>query len=85
MAAIADRPVSVGIEADSPSFQFYKGGVFSSDSCGTNLDHGVLAVGYGYNSVGSGYYIIKNSWGSTWGTLGYARLEIIDGEGVCGV
>jgi cathepsin L len=72
MAAVAQGPVSVAIEADQSGFQFYKSGVFSG-TCGTNLDHGVLVVGYGTSS-GSDYWKVKNSWGTTWGQDGYMLM-----------
>jgi len=83
-AAIAEGPVSVAIEADTMVFQFYSGGIFNSDSCGTNLDHGVAAVGYGSEN-GSDYYIVRNSWGSWWGEQGYIRIAVKDGQGICGI
>jgi C1A family cysteine protease len=87
MAAIAKQPVSVAIEADQKEFQLYKSGVFTG-ACGTNLDHGVLVVGYGTESDGD-YYIVKNSWGTTWGSKGYIYLgrgsQYNNGDGQCGV
>lgn len=74
MRALEQQPVSVAIEADQDGFQFYSGGVMTG-SCGTSLDHGVLAVGYGTSSDGSAYWKVKNSWGTTWGEDGYIRLE----------
>jgi C1A family cysteine protease len=74
MSAIAQQPVSVAIEADQASFQLYKSGVFTG-TCGTNLDHGVLAVGYGTDSSsGLDFYKVKNSWGTGWGEGGYIRM-----------
>ena len=85
-AAIAQGPVSVSIEADKAVFQFYKSGIFTSTACGTTLDHGVLAVGYGTEN-GLDFYIVKNSWGASWGEAGYIRIANNDktGAGVCGI
>jgi cathepsin L len=80
--AIAVGPVSVAIEADQACFQFYSGGVLSDPSCGTQLDHGVLAVGY-VNSGSTPYYIVKNSWGNSWGMQGY--VNIAENSDECGI
>lgn len=65
-------------------FQLYTGGVLDSSKCGTSLDHGVLAVGFGTDS-GKEYYKVKNSWGSSWGEEGFVRLAIVSGDGTCGI
>ena len=85
--AVSRGPVSVAIQADTKTFQFYSGGIISGDSCGTNLDHGVLIVGYGEED-GEKYWIVKNSWGASWGENGYVRISRSDEEnthGVCGI
>ena len=64
MSAFNQQPVSVAIEADQSAFRSYSGGNLS-EGCGTNLDHGVLAVGY---EIAEGYYLVKNSWGSKSGS-----------------
>ncbi len=69
--AIAQTTVSVAIDASSFVFQFYSGGILNSNQCGTDLNHAVVAVGYGVDSVKGEYYIVKNSWGTSWGNRGY--------------
>ncbi|XP_021714574.1 low-temperature-induced cysteine proteinase-like [Chenopodium quinoa] len=71
--AVAHQPVSVAIEAGGSSFQFYQSGVFTG-RCGADLDHGVVAVGYGSEN-GKDYWIVRNSWGADWGEGGYIRME----------
>jgi len=84
--AIVTQPVSVAVEADQSVFQYYTGGVMDS-ACGTQLDHGVLAVGYGTEG-GKEYYKVKNSWGADWGAKGYillARGAKFNPSGQCGI
>ena len=69
-----------------PCFQFYYSGVMDNPKCGTNLDHAVLAVGFGTDEAsGLDYWLIKNSWDTTWGDNGYIKLAMVEGDGICGV
>merc|ERR1712127_286103 len=89
MAALANEgPVAVAIDAAHRSFQFYSTGIYYEPECSSmQLDHGVLAVGYGdacedegdeaaelCSSGHSKYYIVKNSWGTEWGDGGFIKM-----------
>jgi C1A family cysteine protease len=85
--AVAMQPVSVAVQADSAVFQHYSSGVLTDPKCGTSLNHGVLAVGYGTEN-GQKYWLVKNSWGTGWGDSGYikiARTESTNDAGICGI
>jgi hypothetical protein len=73
MKAVANQPIAVAIEAGGRAFQLYESGIFTG-ACGTALDHGVAAVGYGTEN-GVDYWIVRNSWGAEWGEKGYLRME----------
>lgn len=83
-AALAKGPCSVGIQADKPVFHYYSGGIITSEDCGTDIDHGVLAVGYGKQGD-TEYILVKNSWGPDWGEQGFVRIGLTSGPGICGI
>jgi len=89
--AVSMNPVSIAIEADKMIFQSYSGGVITGSRCGTNLDHGVLIVGYGEETISGKqvkYWLVKNSWDSTWGDGGYVKIERSESTndaGTCGI
>ena len=85
-AAVTQQPTAVAIQANMPCFQFYHSGVMDNANCGTNLDHAVLAVGFGNDAAtGKDYWLIKNSWNTSWGDKGYIKLGMDDTNGTCGV
>ncbi|GAA0152785.1 cysteine protease [Lithospermum erythrorhizon] len=85
LKAVASQPVSVAIEAGGRDFQLYDSGIFSG-SCGTSLDHGVVVVGYGTEN-GMDYWIVRNSWGASWGEEGYLKMQrnVQTETGLCGI
>jgi len=70
--AVAAGPVSIAVDAAGLTWQFYHDGIVTR-TCGTKLDHGVLAVGYGVDGSDK-FWKVKNSWGASWGEEGYIRL-----------
>jgi len=83
--AIAEfGPVSIGIDTKHRSFQLYHSGVYNEPDCSSfDIDHAVLAVGYGTED-GQDYYLVKNSWSNDWGLDGYIKMARNNGN-MCGV
>ena len=88
MSAINLKPVSVALDAQRAVFQSYTSGVVTS-GCGTMLDHAVMAVGYGNDAAtGLDYFLVRNSWGTSWGDNGYIKIGMSStgtAPGYCGI
>ena len=79
-------PVSIAIDASCRGFRSYRRGVYSHEGCGakqSDLNHAVLAVGYGQEN-GEDYWLVKNSWGTSYGDKGYVKIARNKGN-MCGV
>lgn len=72
IAVATQGPISVAVDASD--FQHYTGGVFNKPSCKGPVNHGVVVVGYGHDATGGDYWLVKNSWGASWGESGYIRM-----------
>jgi len=71
---LANGPVSIAIDASSTDFQHYSSGIYTT-AC-SQVDHGVILMGFGTDSVtGYQYWTIRNQWGSSWGENGYMRIQ----------
>lgn len=83
-AALALKPLNVSICASSDAFHLYSAGIFNDSSCGNQHNHATNVVGMGIEN-GVEYWVMRNSWGGDWGESGYMKMEIVDGDGQCGV
>jgi len=85
--AVNIGPVSIAIDANCDEFMNYESGVFD-ESCGTDLDHGVLVTGYTIDAKNNGVWNVKNSWATDWGDDGYIYMAMdtkVGDKGVCGM
>ncbi|KAE8766575.1 papain-like cysteine proteinase [Hordeum vulgare] len=98
MNAVANQPVAVSISSHSSHFHHYKGGIYNGPCSTTKLNHAVTVVGYGQqqqngadsvhaSAPGAKYWIVKNSWGTTWGDKGYILMKrgTKHSSGQCGI
>ncbi|GIY44457.1 cathepsin L [Caerostris darwini] len=68
-------PIAVAIDSSSDSFTTYKSGIYDEPTCSsTRLDHAVVLIGYGTEDE-LDYWLVKNSWGETWGIQGYMKMS----------
>lgn len=77
-------PIAIAVDASLESFQNYKTGVYDDPSCSSVLNHGMLLTGYGTDSEFGDYWLIKNSYGLSWGERGYMKLARNRGN-MCGI
>lgn len=82
-SALASHPLSVSVHANN-AFERYSRGIFNDTGCGTRMNHATNVVGWG-KSGATEYWIMRNSWGKTWGESGYMRVQIHTGAGICGI
>uniref|UniRef100_A0A672YFK4 Cathepsin S, ortholog 1 n=1 Tax=Sphaeramia orbicularis TaxID=375764 RepID=A0A672YFK4_9TELE len=77
-------PVAVAVNAMLPSFHLYRGGLYNVPNCNPSLiNHAVLVVGYG-TYKGQDFWLVKNSWGTTWGEEGFIRIAR-NKNNLCGI
>jgi hypothetical protein len=80
-SSIAKGPTCVGVYSGDRRFAHYNSGIMNAKDCSTRQDHAVTAVGYGAD-----YFLVRNSWGRSWGLSGYIKMSSqVGGKGVCGI
>lgn len=77
-------PLAIAVDASSDAFQNYQSGVFDDISCTREINHAVVLVGYGTDPVGGDYWLVKNSWGVSYGEAGYIRIAR-NRDNLCGI
>uniref|UniRef100_A0A0E0PZJ6 Uncharacterized protein n=1 Tax=Oryza rufipogon TaxID=4529 RepID=A0A0E0PZJ6_ORYRU len=90
LLAVAHQPVSVALDGVGKVSQFFSSGVFGAmqnETCTTDLNHAMTAVGYGTDEHGTKYWLMKNSWGTDWGEGGYMKIarDVASNTGLCGL
>ncbi|XP_021728546.1 zingipain-2-like [Chenopodium quinoa] len=83
MKAVSQQPVAVCIDIHGIDFRHYSNSIYNGDCGRDNINHAVTVVGYGTDTNGTDYWVLKNSWGESWGENGYMR--IIRGQNKCGI
>jgi len=84
MSALDAKPAAVAVNASGFKFQTYSSGVLVAPNCSDSCNHAITAVGYNSN-VSTPYYIVRNSWGASWGQGGYINMAMTTGNGTCGI
>jgi len=76
--------MAVAIDAGESYFQTYTGGVLTNaTACGSTINHAVTLIGWGYDATAGNYWIVRNSWGTSWGLGGYVYIGWANYPGVC--
>ena len=81
-------PASISLYASDAGFRAYKTGIYDNEACPTSVNHAVQTVGWGTDAAsGKDYFIVRNSWGPTWGDQGYIKIAVsaTNSLGICGM